>query len=269
MPRRRARTPEELAKENEKLRRRVERLTFERDVAAGSIDRWVQALRNTLRLKQLRRVDDEYRQLIYEPERRPREAAEQLSWEDVANRFRWTFEDLANGPIVPVRFRQVVLPPREGWILRDDAVDWWPIDQFDTRVAEARRERWSFRYESRKGIQQTAEMLWDARDDAEAIVGIWLSAFLHDRDRFGYDTFEYDLVKPLQELMSATKRRRRDWHHAMKNLVPWQLISRLGSSFDVKSTGDLVDVVAANAALASGSYELVHFVEEPKIALVE
>jgi len=269
MPRRRERTPEELAKENEKLRRRVERLTYDRDFAAGSVDRWIQALRNTLTVKQLRRVDDEYRKLIYEPERRPRDVSEQLTWEDVASRFRWTFEELANRPLVPMPFRQVVLPPREGWSLREDAVDWWPIDQLHTRIAETRRERWSFRNESRKGIQQTAEMLWESRDDVAAVVGIWLSAFLHDRARFGYDTFDYELVKPLQELMSSTKRCRTDWHHAMKNLAPWQLLSRLAGVVDVISTGDLVEVIAANAALTSGSYELVRFVEEPTIALVE
>jgi hypothetical protein len=268
MPKRRERTPEELAKENEKLRRRVERLVYERELSSSANERWVQALRNTLSPKQLRKVDEEYRNLIYEPGRQPKRDAEELSWEEIVSRFRWTFEGLANRSLVPVPFREIVLPPRTGWTLREDAVDWWASDEVANRIAEVRGERWVFRYESRKGIQQTAEMLWNLRGDGDSVVAIWLSAFLHDRERFGYDAFEFELVRSLEELMWSQKRYCHDWHHAMRNLAPWQLVSRLSSLLDIRSVSDIVELIAANAAMAAG-YELIRFVEQPQIAIAE
>jgi len=269
MPKRRERTPDELAKENEKLRKRVERLTYERRLSETSLERWAQALKNTLSPRQLRRIDEERERLIYDPDRRPQIDEKELTWEKVANRFRWTFESLANRPIAPIEFREVVLPRREGWIVRDDAVDWWAVDEMESRVAEARRESWNFRHESRKGIQQTAEMLWEARGDVDATIAVWLSAFLHDREQFGYDTFEYALVHPLEDLLWSNKQFRNDWHHAMKNLAPWQLISAIGNTLDVKTTLNIVKIVAANAAVACGSFELVHFIEQPRFGVVE
>jgi hypothetical protein len=55
----------------------------------------------------------------------------------------------------------------------------------------------------------------------------------------------------------------------MKNVAPWTLINVLGSQLDVRTVYDVIEVVAANAALVMATHELLHFVASPSIAAAQ
>jgi hypothetical protein len=266
MPRKRDKTPEELAKDNDKLRRRIEQLAYEQKLSEQSSAELIQALRNVVGPKYLRRIDKERKRLIYAPDQVRPTFDEEVSWPAIADRFRLTFEALAQRSITPVNFRDVVIRCREGRELREDAVDWWPLHEVESRIAELRGEQWTMRWESRKGRQQTAEMLWDERTNPQGVAAIWIFAFLHEWDR---EVFEFDIVRALQTVMYAAPRNCDTWHHAMKNVAPWTLINMLGSQLDVRTVYDVIEVVAANAALVMATHELLHFVASPSIAAAQ
>lgn len=267
MARRRERTPEELTAENATLRRRVDRLKYERDLERRASGELIQALRNTLSDTYLRKVEQERTKLIGDRSQTPPRPPLIQTWEDAVRHFTYEYESLANHKLAPVEFREIVLPTCDGWTLREDAVDWWPLDEVARRTSEVRGEVWFSRYESRKGIELTAEFLWGHRADAEAVATIWLSAFLAEHTEARREAFGYELVQSLQALVPAQARFR--WHHAMRNLAPWDLLNSLSPMLNVRQVHEVVDVIAATAALAMSTNVLIHFVQAPSISPAE
>ncbi len=183
--------------------------------------------------------------------------SDSLDWTQIHGSWEFECEQMAC-PLLNTSdlFLEIGISCDERLRIADEVIDWWPIDDIQSRQASLDRlgSRGVY-WETKKGTLHTAQLLWEFRNDKTITSIIWLAAFLFNRLRVNPWKAPAAL-RQLDEVVTAEFRRLglSAWHKMSRDAIPISTNLRL----DVASEyHEYIRLAMVEAWLSCVSWKLI------------
>jgi len=185
------------------------------------------------------------------------------SWKDIYGFWGFIFQEHwlpQSGLFLFENLRVDLLPG----LNHDQAYDWWPKEEINSRKSSLMRETLSpQQWETKKGTLHTVQQLFSSVGNIEQQTAIWIMASLYDKKHSPSTSWGEESKKIIYEMFNSIKEefpKVERWSNVTREVLPFSLIGEgLYKNVNFSNPEQLLYLLVAEAALINGNWRLIAF----------